>query len=74
MKTILHLLAAFAVAGITAQVSEPPVIGGLERAGAEKVAGAVLVSELGCAACHGTDQAAFAAKGGPDLSAVGARV
>jgi mono/diheme cytochrome c family protein len=53
---------------------EPPVIGGLERAGVEKIAGAVLVSELGCAACHSTTQAAFAAKAGPDLSAVGARV
>lgn len=50
------------------------MIGGLERAGAEKFAGAVLVSELGCAACHGTAQVAFAPKGGPDLSAVGARV
>ncbi len=55
-------------------VAEPPVIGGLERAGVEKIAGAVLVGELGCAACHGTTQVAFAAKGGPDLSAVGARV
>lgn len=64
MKTILHVLAAFAVADLTAQVSEPPVIGGLGRAGAEKMAGAVLVSELGCAACHGTTQAAFAAKAG----------
>jgi mono/diheme cytochrome c family protein len=57
-----------------AAAAEPPVIGGLKRAGAGKIAGAVLVSELGCAACHGTTQAAFAAKGGPDLSAVGARV
>lgn len=53
---------------------EPPVIGGLERAGAEKFAGAVLVSELGCAACHASGQAEFAAKKGPDLSAAGARV
>ena len=57
-----------------AAAAEPPIIGGLERAGAEKFAGAVLVSELGCAACHGTTQAEFAAKAGPDLSAVGARV
>ena len=54
--------------------AEPPVIGGLENLGAEKIAGAVLVSELGCAACHSTAQAAFAPKSGPDLSAVGARV
>ncbi len=53
---------------------EPPVVGGLERARADEIAGAVLVSELSCAACHGTAQAAFAAKAGPDLSVVGARV
>ena len=58
----------------SAAAAEPPVIGGLERAGAEEFAGAVLVSEFGCAACHGTTQEAFAAKSGPDLSAVGARV
>lgn len=57
-----------------AAAAEPPVIGGLERAGTEKLAGAVLVSELGCAACHGTTQPVLAAKAGPDLSAVGARV
>ena len=58
----------------SAAAAEPPVIGGLERAGAEKIAGAVLVSELGCVACHASGQASFAAKHGPDLSAVGARV
>ena len=63
------------VAALTASVhADLPVIGGLERACAEKIAGTVLVSELGCTACHGTTQAAFAAKTGPDLSAVGARV
>jgi mono/diheme cytochrome c family protein len=51
-----------------------PMIAGLEREGAEKFAGAVLVSELGCAACHATQQAAFTPKPGPDLAAVGARV
>ena len=54
--------------------AEPPIIGGLERAGAEKIAGAVLVSELGCVACHASGQGVFAAKSGPDLSAVGTRV
>ena len=34
----------------------------------------MLVSELGCTACHPSEQNAFAAKPGPDLSAVGARV
>ncbi len=59
---------------VPAGAAEPPVIGGLASAGAEKFAGAVLVSELGCAACHASGQAMFAAKSGPDLSAVGARV
>ena len=74
MQSILCFLALVALPGGHALAAEPPVIGGLERAGAGKIAGAVLVSELGCAACHGTTQAAFAPKIGPDLSAVGARV
>lgn len=56
--------------------AEPPFIGGLaghEKA-SPKLSGAVLVSELSCAACHTTARAEFAAKPGPDLSAVGARV
>lgn len=57
-----------------AAAAEAPVVAGLEREGVEKFAGAVLVSELGCAACHASGQVAFAAKSGPDLSAVGARV
>ncbi len=73
-QSLLCLLALVALPGGHALAAEPPVIGGLERVEAEKIAGAVLVSELGCAACHGTTQAAFAAKSGPDLSAVGARV
>jgi mono/diheme cytochrome c family protein len=52
----------------------PPFVAGLEREGTERFAGAVLVSELGCAACHPSGQKAFAAKPGPDLAAVGARV
>ncbi len=52
-----------------------PVIGGLARP--EQVSpglsGTVLISELGCAACHSTTRAELAAKPGPDLSAVGAR-
>jgi mono/diheme cytochrome c family protein len=51
-----------------------PFIAGLAREGRDKVAGKVLVSELGCASCHATARAEFAAKPGPDLSAVGARV
>jgi mono/diheme cytochrome c family protein len=52
----------------------PPFVAGLERAGTEPFAGAVLVSELGCTSCHASEQQVFAAKPGPDLSAVGARV
>jgi len=54
--------------------AQPPFIAGLEREGAGKFAGAVLVSELGCTACHPSGQKTFAAKPGPDLSSVGARV
>ena len=51
-----------------------PVIGGLERTETEKFAGAALVGELGCVSCHASGNTAFAAKAGPDLSSVGARV
>ncbi|MFM8470973.1 MAG: c-type cytochrome, partial [Limisphaerales bacterium] len=53
-----------------------PFVPGLARheKAEPKLSGAVLVSELGCAACHGTARAEFAPKPGPDLSAVGARV
>jgi cytochrome c2 len=52
-----------------------PVIGGLARLRqlSPEFSGAVLISELGCAACHPTTRAELAAKPGPDLSAVGAR-
>lgn len=75
----MKIFAASCIAGVvsmlcSAGATEPPVIGGLERPGVERITGAVLVSELSCAACHGTARAALAAKVGPDLSAVGARV
>lgn len=73
MKPI-SLLLAVVLPALGSLRAELPVIGGLERERAEKFAGAVLVSELGCAACHASGQTAFAAKAGPDLSAVGARV
>ncbi|RBP35650.1 cytochrome c553 [Roseimicrobium gellanilyticum] len=57
-----------------AAAAPPPVIGGLERTHDEKLRGAVLISELGCVACHKSKQAAFAPKSGPDLSEVGGRV
>ena len=73
-RYILGFLALLCGHAAAAGAAESPVIGGLEREGAEKFAAAVLVSELGCAACHASGQAAFAAKAGPDLSAVGGRV
>jgi mono/diheme cytochrome c family protein len=53
---------------------QPPMFGGLEREGAGKFAGPVLVSELGCVACHASGNPALAPKPGPDLSSVGSRV
>jgi len=52
-----------------------PVIGGLTRTDqlSPGLSGAVLISELGCAACHAATRADLAAKPGPDLSAVGER-
>ena len=72
--SILCYLACIVLPGGHADAAEPPFVGGLSRPGVEKIAGAVLLSELGCAACHSTTQASFAAKTGPDLSVVGARV
>lgn len=74
MKPPTLLLLAWLTTGPIADGTEPPVIGGLLREGAEAFAGAALVGELGCAACHASGQPAFAPKAGPDLSAVGARV
>lgn len=71
MKPPTLLLLAWLTTGPIAGGAEPPVIGGLLREGTEKFAGAVLVSELGCAACHASGQPAFAPKAGPDLSAAG---
>lgn len=39
-----------------------------------QIAGKVLLSELGCTACHTSTEGTLAAKPGPDLSSVGARV
>ncbi len=52
-----------------------PVVGGLERHAsiAPVPAGAVLLSELNCVACHGTGHEWLTARGGPDLSAAGSR-
>lgn len=73
-RRFLAIASLFCGHAIAAGGAEPPVIGGLEREETEKFAGAVMISELGCAACHASGQAAFAAKAGPDLSAVGVRV
>jgi len=57
-----------------AAAPQPPLIGGLEREGSERLAAPVLVSELSCVACHASGNPALAPKPGPDLSSVGARV
>ena len=72
MNAVLRIVCTLALIGMVR--ADPPFIAGLEREGVEAFAGAVLVSELGCTACHPSGQQALAAKPGPDLSAVGARV
>ncbi len=53
-----------------------PFVPGLARheKASPKLSGTVLVSEMGCVSCHTSSRTEFAAKPGPDLSAVGARV
>ena len=72
MKGVLRIFCAAALIGFVH--AQAPFIAGLEREGMELLAGAVLVSELGCTSCHASEQKAFIAKPGPDLSEVGARV
>ena len=74
MRGVTLSLFLFVTAALRSFAAEPPLIGGLERAGTEKFAGAVLLSELSCAACHASLQTAFTAKPGPDLSTVGERI
>ena len=69
----LRLVMIMATALSSGAVMAAPKIGSLERAMPEKIAGPVLVSELGCASCHATSQVVFAPKPGPDLSSIGAR-
>jgi hypothetical protein len=70
MKTVVLILAC--LSGLA--YAQSPFIAGLEREGAGKFAGPVLVSELGCVACHASGNPALAPKPGPDLSSVGSRV
>jgi mono/diheme cytochrome c family protein len=67
-------LAVLGVAVCSWVHAESPFIGGLAREGTEHISGAVLVSELGCVACHKSEQIVLQAKPGPNLSAVGSRV
>lgn len=71
MKAVLRIVCTLVLVGLVR--AEPPFVAGLEREGTEPLAGAVLAGELGCTACHPSGQSAFAAKPGPDLSAIGAR-
>ncbi|HCN77695.1 MAG TPA: hypothetical protein DIT13_10945 [Verrucomicrobiales bacterium] len=69
-SSVVILLAAMLPSFAAAQ---PPIIAGIEKAGVENVTGAVLMSELACAACHACMQTVFAPKTAPDLSAIGSR-
>lgn len=71
MKAVLRIVCTLVMVGLVR--AEPPFVAGLEREGTEPLAGAVLAGELGCTTCHPSGQPAFAAKPGPDLSAIGAR-
>ena len=75
MKPLLAIILAALPFATGAAGVAPPVIGGLTRPEqvSPRISGAVLISELSCAACHATTRADLAAKPGPDLSAVGAR-
>ena len=59
---------------VTAGIS--PLIGGLTRLPnvSPELVGTLLISELGCVACHKSDHANFSAKPPPDLSDVGSRI
>jgi mono/diheme cytochrome c family protein len=76
MKFHAAILLTFGLASLHVVGAEPPFVGGLARheQASAKLSGAVLISELGCAACHSTSRLEYAAKPGPDLSSVGARV
>ncbi|MFZ9838765.1 MAG: hypothetical protein ACO3JJ_09565 [Opitutaceae bacterium] len=76
MRSFTAILVATLPLTLSAAGDASPVIGGLARGDRFEpgFTGTVLVSELGCAACHPTARADWAAKPGPDLSAVGARV
>ena len=73
MKVFSLSLLMLAAGVLPAASAQPPLIGGLERAGTGRFAGTVLLSELGCASCHSSSRAEFAPKPGPDLSELGAR-
>ncbi|MFM9079861.1 MAG: c-type cytochrome, partial [Opitutaceae bacterium] len=75
MKTFTALIIAALPFTLCGAGGASPVIGGLARSDqlSPGLSGAVLISELGCAACHPAARADLAAKPGPDLSTVGAR-
>jgi len=56
--------------------AEPPFIAGFARhpQTPPRLAGSVLLSELGCAACHASGNAALAPKPAPDLTGVAGRI
>ncbi len=70
------LLAACGPLDVPRSTPTPPVVAGLSASLAPRVRGLVLLSELGCVACHAGDtpDGPLAARRGPDLATLGARV
>jgi mono/diheme cytochrome c family protein len=75
VRTLVVISAALAVSSVLAAPA-PPVIGGLESQTriSPKLAGTILIGELGCTACHASGDPSLAPKGGPDLSDAGSRM
>jgi len=70
------ILLGLASASLSSVGAEPPHVPGWVRTAnaSPEISGKVLLTELGCGACHAPGNTALAAKPAPDLSAVGARV
>jgi hypothetical protein len=76
IKPNLQIACLICFLAVVAVLADGPFVARLARKDpvAGRFFGAILMSELGCAPCHGSGRAEFASKPGPDLSAIGARV
>lgn len=54
--------------------AQRPMIPGYEKFASDKSAGKILISQLGCTACHASDDATLSPKTAPILDRVGSRV